>query len=177
MEEKLFIYHNSISNLIESKRYWKEYFNSAKIEYVDIEEEYGIDFSNDLMPDFYFPQIDFMSGKKSEAFFASLNYAPTFRDLESQYSFPFHTYKDLLNPMWKDVKYIDFLVKNKKSILFLNEYVEFKPTTVLTFDELDNSYSASLGIPFAYLMKESYGNIWYGDEDLTEYYLKLELTK
>ena len=177
MESKLFIYHNSISNLIESKRYWKEYFNSAKIEYVDIEEEYGIDFFNDLMPDFYFPQIDFVSGKKSEAFFASLNYAPTFRDLESQYSFPFHTYKDLLNPMWKDVKYIDFLVKNKKSILFLNEYVEFKPTTVLTFDELDNSYSASQGIPFAYLMKESYGNIWYGDEDLTEHYLKLELTK
>lgn len=177
MEEKLFIYHNSISNLIESKRYWKEYFNSAKIEYVDIEEEYGIDFFNDLMPDFYFPQIDFVSGKKSEAFFASLNYAPTFKDLESQYSFPFHTYMDLLNPMWKDVKYVDFLVKNKKSILFLNEYVEFKPTTVLRFDELDNSYSASLGIPFAYLMKESYGNIWYGDEDLTEHYLKLELTK
>lgn len=177
MEEKLFIYHNSISNLIESKRYWKEYFNSAKIEYVDIEEEYGIDFFNDLMPDFYFPQVDFVSGKKSEAFFASLNYAPTFKDLESQYSFPFHTYMDLLNPMWKDVKYIDFLVKNKKSILFLNEYVEFKPTTVLRFDELDNSYSASLGIPFAYLMKESYGNIWYGDEDLTEHYLKLELTK
>ena len=176
MEKKLFTYHNSISNLIQSKRDWKEYFNSAKIEYIDIEEEYGIDFFNDLMPDFYFPQIDFMSGKKSEGFFASLNYAPIFIYLENQYSFPFHT-MDLLNPRWKDVKYIDFLVNNKKPILFLNEYVEFKPTTVLNFDELDNSYSASLGIPFAYLMKESYGNIWYGDEDLTEYYLKLELTK
>lgn len=176
MEKELFTYHNSISNLIQSKRDWKEYFNSAKIEYIDIEEEYGIDCLNDLMPDFYFPQIDFMSGKKSEGFFASLNYAPIFIDLETRYSFPFHT-MDLLNPRWKDVKYIDFLVNNKKPILFLNEYVEFKPTTVLNFDELDNSYSASLGIPFAYLMKESYGNIWYGDEDLTEYYLKLELTK
>lgn len=176
-EDDLFIKHNSISYLIRSKKDWIEYFNSANIEYVDVEEEYGVDFFNDLMPDFYFPQIDFISGKKSEGFFASLNYTPIFMNFETGQESPFMTFEDLLNPSWKEVKYIDFLIKNKKPVLFLNEFVEFTPTTFLHYES--GNYSASQGIPFAYLIKESYGNIWCaaGDEDFTQDYLKLQLTK
>jgi|11_taG_2_1085331.scaffolds.fasta_scaffold00226_26 hypothetical protein len=177
MKEQPYITQKSISQLDKSKKEWIKYFNQAKIKFVNIEEEYDIDYIDTLMPDFYFPEIRFDNGKTSEGFFASLNYNPIFIDLKQQYEVPFYT-MDLLNPINKEIKYIDFLIKNRKPILFLNTSVKFTPTTVLNF-EGGETYTAALGIPFAYLMKESYGNIWYaaGDENFTKDYLNLQPRK
>jgi len=173
MEELPFIKFNSNTNLIYKKKLWVDFFKSASIPFVDIEEEYGVDFNDTTMPDFYFPKIDWGNHfGKTQDFFASLDYVPSF--LHNDRFIPFES-NDLYSITNKELKYVDFLVKNKKPIVFLKDELDFTPTTVFMPPKYDKCYKARTGIPFAYLLKESYGSIWWahGDEDFTKHYNRI----
>ena len=155
---KVFIRHDTKQNLTRSKNDWIKFFKAAKIQFHDIEKDFDIDFFDDSMPDFYFPKVDFGGD-----FFGVLNYTPF--DI---YYKPY--YSNDLFPIDRGLKYLKFLSKNKKPIVFFKDYIDFKPTTVLYYS--DKGFKARLGIPFAYLLKKTYGNIWHaaGDEDFNDWY-------
>ena len=171
MEKQPYIKYNSIDNLINKKELWIDFFNSASIPFVDIEQEYGVDIKDTTMPDFYFPKIDWGNHfGKTQDFFASLDYTPYFL---RNYKFQIFESYDLHLRANKRLKYLDFLVKNKKPIVFLKDELDFTPTTVFTEPEYDRFYEARMGIPFAYFMKQSYGSIWWAgndDENFTKDY-------
>lgn len=171
MEKKPFIKFNSIIGSINKKGLWIDFFKSASIPFVDIEEEYGVDIKDSTMPDFYFPKIDWGNRfGKTQDFFASLDYVPSF--LRDNKFTPFESHNLHLRTN-KGLKYVDFLVKNKRPIVFLKDQLDFTPTTVFTQPMYDKCYKARLGIPFAYLLKESYGSIWWSgcsDDNFTKDY-------
>lgn len=159
--------------LINKKKLWIDFFKSASIPFVDIEEEYGVDIKDSTMPDFYFPKIDWGNHfGKTQDFFASLDFIPNF--INNDKFIPFES-NDLHLSANKNLKYVDFLVKNKKPIVFLKDELDFTPTTVFMPPKYNKCYEATIGIPFAYLLKESYGSIWwaYGDEDYTKHYKRI----
>ena len=151
MEKQPYIKYNSIDNLINKKELWIDFFNSASIPFVDIEQEYGVDIKDTTMPDFYFPKIDWGNHfGKTQDFFASLDYTPYFL---RNYKFQIFESYDLHLRANKRLKYLDFLVKNKKPIVFLKDELDFTPTTVFTEPEYDRFYEARNSFCIFYVTK------------------------
>ena len=162
-----YITFNSHYNLDKSKKNWIKFFDNAKIPFVDFDLEFDIDYIDKKMPDFYFPKINLGHHfGETQDFFGALNYQPI-----DNYNEFWHT-ENLLSDINKNLVYIDFLVKNKKPIVFFKNTLDFTPTTVFIPSEnnFEKTYKSVAGIPFAYLMKESYGSIWWaaGNEDFNE---------
>ena len=171
-----YITHNEHYNLIKSKKNWIKFFHNSKISFVDLDLEFDIDYLDKKMPDFYFPKMDLGHHfGQTQDFFAALNYKP-----KGVYN-EFYETHNLLSDINKHLIYVDFLVENKKPIVFFKNTLDFTPTTVFIPPgiNIDKCYQSVAGIPFAYLMKESYGSIWWaaGDEDFNEGYPYKQLKK
>jgi len=164
-KQRPLIFHDAHYNLIRSKKNWIEFFKLAKIPFEDIDLEFDINYLNETMPDFYFPEIDLGDGfGKTQDFFGVLNYRP--QDFYSPNAY--YISDNLLSPINKHLKYIKFLVKNKKPIVFLKNTLDFIPTTIFMPPSGNGKfYFSTICIPFAYLANKKNGTMWWagGDED------------